>query len=410
MKIQFDELHQKTKNVFRTKFFKEYGITYDNIDLALLKSVNTVIPRNLTQDRKWAFFEMLLTTTELESDLVKRFDKFTKTGMHTMEAYRLKFGDTEGQRRYAEVGKSRGQGNTLEGQIKKYGKEEGTRKHKEMNSKRAHTLENFVRLYGEKEGQKRYQSAMDNKGGCKLENLIRLYGEEEGKIRYHNWVKACVSTEENFIKRHGKELGMKKWTEFKNKSKSTKENFIRRHGKEEGLKRYKQYCERSANTKENFIRVHGEKEGLERWEKYKNSNAGYIASEESLLVFEPLTKFALSNDVDFDDIFYGADDSFEYKIEDNEKLHSYDYTIIPLKLIFEYNGRHIHPSKTLLSEEEWNAWRSPWTKETADEARNKDLRKIKAAEKEGFTVIEIWDFEDKNQVVERCKRMIKERI
>jgi len=149
---------------------------------------------------------------------------------------------------------------------------------------------------------------------------------------------------------------------------------------------------------------------LKRWENYKNSNAGYIASEESLLVFEPLTKFALSNNIDFDDIFFGGDNSFEFKIEDNEKLHSYDYTIIPLKLIFEYNGHHIHPSKTILSEEEWKVWRSPWTKETADEARSKDLRKIKAAEQEDFTVVEIWDYEDKTEVIEKCKKLIEERI
>ncbi len=128
-----------------------------------------------------------------------------------------------------------------------------------------------------------------------------------------------------------------------------------------------------------------------------------------MLIFEPLTEFALSNNIDFNDIFYGAKNSFEYKIEDNEKLHSYDYTILPLKLIFEYNGSHVHPSAEKLGEK-WNKWRSPWLKETADEAKLKDLRKIEAAQNAGFTVVEIWDFEDISESIEKCKRLIEERI
>lgn len=408
MKIQFNDLHVKTKNVFKTEFFVENNITYDNISPELLEAMNIVLSRNITIDRKRAFFEMLLTETKLESDLVKRFDKYCETQLHTIEFYCLKFGDEEGQRKYEEAVTIRGIGNTLEGQIKKYGLEEGTRRFQSATSKKVHSLENFIKKHGEEKGQEMFEMTMAKKGQS-LEKFIRLNGEEEGKRKYENWKNTCVSTEENFIARHGEELGLQKWNEFKEKSKQTEENFIKRHGETTGKKLFKEYCTKIGNTKENFVRAHGETEGINRWEKYKQSNAGYISSKESLLIFEPLTQFALSNNVNFYDIFYGVDNSFEYKIEDNEKLHSYDYTILPLKLIFEYNGHHVHPSAEKLGEK-WNEWKSPWTKETADEVRLKDLRKIEAAQNAGFTVVVIWDFEDKLEVIERCKTIIKERI
>jgi hypothetical protein len=208
-------------------------------------------------------------------------------------------------------------------------------------------------------------------------------------------------------------LGKQKWVEFKEKSKLSKENFISRYGTELGEKKYNLFCKRSANTKENFIRVHGYEEGLTRWKKYKNSNAGYIASKESLAFFKHLTDFSLAHGIDFSDIFYGVENSCEYKIEEGTKLHSFDYTILPLKLIFEYNGSHVHPSKEKLTTEQWERWRCPWTGKSADEKFELDRLKLASAEKKGFTVIEIWDYETKEnieQMVEKCVNLIKERI
>ena len=69
------------------------------------------------------------------------------------------------------------------------------------------------------------------------------------------------------------------------------------------------------------------------------------------------------------------------KIENGNKVYSYDYTILPLKLIFEFNGNHVHPSKELLGEK-WNTWKCAWTGETADEKHSMDMEKISIAEKE----------------------------
>ena len=152
----------------------------------------------------------------------------------------------------------------------------------------------------------------------------------------------------------------------------------------------------------------GKKIGLEKWNNYKNSNSGYTASKESLVVFDTVTD-KIKDLVDYEDIFYGVENSFEYKIESGDKLYAYDYTIVSLNLIFEFNGSHVHPSKEKLSDTEWQNWRSPWTKETADEKYKADRDKIQIAENNGFTVIEVWDYEDKDLVIDMCVKLIKER-
>jgi len=381
MKILFDDLYIKTKNTFRTKFFKEHNITYDNIEPIILDGLNTIMSRNITSDRKRGLFEMLLTTTELESDLVKRFDKYCETPKSSEINFRLKLGDEAGSKKFIESAQARGQGNTLAGQIAKYGIEEGTKRHEEMNSKKIHTLENFIRKHGEEKGKEMYELTMSKKG-LTLDRMKEKYGDELGIEKFNDWKEKCISTKENFIKRHGEELGNQKWDEFRQKSKSTQENFIRRHGKTEGEK---------------------------RWNSYKENYGWTRASEQSLEIFEPITKFLLENNISFDEIFYGVENSFEYKIENNNRLYSYDYTILPLKLIFEFNGNHVHPSKEKLGDK-WNEWRNAWTGENADTRLAQDLEKISIAENKGFDVIEIWDFEDKKIVIEKCKELIKERI
>ncbi len=410
--MNYKDLHLKTKRAFTTKFFKENNITLENIGEEKLIALNTVLGKDITGEQRVAFYQILISETTLEKDLVKRFERYEKLSINksfnTEEFFRIKLGDELGIKTFLENKEKRSFGNTLKGQIKKYGKEEGTRRYNEMNSKKAHTLENFIRIHGETKGREMYKSTMTKKGAS-LENFQNKYGIEEGLKRYNEWKSKCISTEDNFIKRHGEKLGKQKWQDFKDKSKSTKENFIRRHGKVEGERKYNLYCERSANTKENFIRVHGLEEGIKRWRAYKNSNAGYKASKESLEFFEPLTKHLLTMDLELEDLWFGGNESLEYKIENGNKVYSYDYTILPLKLIFEFNGNHVHPSKELLGEK-WNTWKCAWTGETADEKHSMDMEKISIAEKEGFTVLEIWDYENKNEALEKCIKLVEERI
>lgn len=374
----FEKLHI----MFTKKKFRENNLNFQTLSSEIKEDLLKILDYGITSGERYdAIPIMLSSSTTLENNLFERYKRYCEVQQNTETFYRLKFGDEEGIEKFNSVGSSRGKGNTLEGQIAKYGLEEGTRRHTEMNSKRAHTIENFIKKYGEEKGREMFEHTMSKKG-VSLDVFKNKYGEELGLQRYNEWKEKCVSTEENFIKRHGEKLGKQKWEEFKEKSKSTKDNFIRRHGKTLGT---------------------------EKWKNYKENYGWAKASKQSLEIFEPLTEFLTSIKIDFNDIFYGVENSFEYKIESNDRLYSYDYTILPLKLIFEFNGNHVHPSKELLGDK-WSSWRNAWTGEDADTRHCQDMEKISIAENEGFTVIEIWDYENKDDVLAKCKNLVLERI
>ena len=401
----FEEL----RPLFKTKIFLENNIGF-NIDECIKTDLLLIVKTKLSPERRDCLIEMIKSRDDHDLSLLERFNLYYSINYGTLESNQLKYGLKQGKLRYEENNKARGFGNTLDGQIEKYGKEEGTKRFNLANAKKVQSLDNFIKKHGETKGEEMYNLTMAKKGQS-LDKFVSKYGKEDGKKRFDKWVNSCAATKDNFIKRHGENDGIKKWELFKKRSKSTKENFISRHGYLEGTKRYKQYCERSANTKENFIRVHGEELGIEKWNKYINNANTFRASTESLEIFNPLTKKLILEGIDFEDIFYGIEDSFEFKLMyDEEHYYSYDYTIESLKIIIEYNGSHVHPSKEKLTEQEWRQWKSPWTKEEADTKYKFDSDKIKFAEKSGYKVITIWDYENKEKALEKCLNLVKERI
>jgi len=376
---------------------------------------------------------------------------------HSLDGYIEKYGELGIEKFNQKIEKTK---NTKENFIKRHGHKEGERKYNNFKINSKHSEKKFIELYGIEEGKEKWQSFLNNiknskekfiknygidKGlekynkwceniGQNEENLIRLYGEKLGREKYQKVVNKMknintkeyfidkygeekglkkwlerTNTKENFIKRYGINEGIKKWNKHINNIKKSKENFIRVHGLEEGTKRWDTFKKSVAKTKDNFIRVHGLEEGTKRWENYKNSNAGYRASKQSLAFFEPLTKHLINKGINSEDIWFGSNDSMEFKIETKDKLYSYDYTILSKKIIIEFNGNHVHPSKELLGEK-WNDWKCAWSGESADEKHSQDMKKLKIAENEGFTVIEIWDFEDRNEALEKCLKLVEERI
>jgi len=373
----------------------------------------------------------------------------------SLEGFKKRYGIKVGEKKFNErISKTK---NTKENFIKRYGIEEGKRKYNEYKINSKHSEKKFIELYGIEEGKEKWQSFLNNiknskekfiksygvdKGlkkyykwceniGQSEENLTKLYGEKLGREKYKKAAKHLknintkeyfitkygeekgleiwstrTNTKENFIKRYGQIDGIKKWDKHLNNIRKSEVNFIRVHGLEEGTKRWNDFKKSVANTKENFIRVHGLEEGTKKWNDYKNSNAGYRASKQSLGFFEPLTKHLINNGIEMDDIWFGGDDSMEYKIETKDKLYSYDYTILSKKIIIEFNGNHVHPSKELLGEN-WSNWKCAWSGESADEKHSQDMKKIKIAENEGFTVIEIWDYEDKSEALEKCIKLVQ---
>jgi hypothetical protein len=96
--------------------------------------------------------------------------------------------------------------------IKKNHFSEGVSEEMSKKLKMSHTLEGYIKKYGEKEGIKRYQDRKKNMKQCKtLGGTIEKYGEKEGKIIFKKWQEKKKNTLDNFIRRHGKNDGMKKY-------------------------------------------------------------------------------------------------------------------------------------------------------------------------------------------------------
>ena len=91
----------------------------------------------------------------------------------------------------------------------------------------------------------------------------------------------------------------------------------------------------------------------------------------------------------------------EFYINDHGKFWKYDFTVLELKLIIEYNGVHVHPK---VSSPE--TWRHAFTKQTKQEVLLQNNIKRNAAINKGFFVIEVWSDEDITEQQDQVMRLI----
>ena len=271
---------------------------------------------------------------------------------------------------------------TLEGLCDKYGEEDGVQRWKAYISKqkKIHTLEGKIEKFGEEEGKRIYEERSkkhkENSIGCKEYWLKRGYTEEEATMKI-KLQRSKGKTLDYFIETFGSEQGKLKYLKYKSShSKKTKEN-----------------------SKGSYLfwlnRGYTEEEAKEKvLEHVGKSLVAYgKASKESLVVLTPFYKRLIKYGISEEDIYWGNNDRGEYFIRKDDNFFRYDFTIKSLSLIIEYNGIHVHPSKEYLTEEEWNNWRHPFDKRTAQEKYEYDKNKIRVAEEKGFKVIEIWSCE-----------------
>lgn len=98
----------------------------------------------------------------------------------------------------------------------------------------------------------------------------------------------------------------------------------------------------------------------------------------------------------------------EYFIYYNKNIYFYDLFIPELKIIIEYNGSHVHPSKEKLSVEEWHKWQNPFTKKNSDYCYNRDQMKKHAALENNIQCIEFWDYDDNIIEIQKLCNLINE--
>lgn len=400
---------ESLRRLFTSKQFKQNNVTYHNTNFQLKQTLLEMLHSNLDV-KKSGLLDMILYTDHklsLRERFVNYYEK--KAPSQTIDSFQLRYGMKLGEAKYKEKCNTLKNSQSIDGFKKRYGTENGEKLFNDRISKTKNTKENFIKRYGYDVGIKKYEEFKNNIKHSE-EKFISLYGEEDGKNKWNDFLKNIKNTKQNFIKKYGKEFGIKRYEEFKNNVAMTLEKCISFYGEKEGIIEYNKISNllKSLNKKDYYIEKYGEEIGVIKWENKINS--GFLkASKESLEIFEPLTKHLLNIGIEMKDIFYGINESTEFKIENGDKLYSYDYTILSKKIIIEFNGNHVHPSKELLGEN-WDSWRCVWTGETADQKHSLDMEKLMVAEKHGFTVIEIWDYEDKVEALEKCIKFVEEKI
>lgn len=181
----------------------------------------------------------------------------------------------------------------------------------------------------------------------------------------------------------------------------------------------------STFTLERCVEKYGEEKGKEKWEERQSKwqktlnerynleemlewkKKGFLstksASKEAVNLFLPFYK-------EYKDIykcFLYTEGSKEFILKDESLGHCYfyDFTIEDLKLIFEYNGEHVHPNPDW-DKEKWNSWRHCYSRKTADEIYSKYKIKIRFAEQNGYKIIQLWSSTPKKE----NKQIIRDEI
>ena len=123
--------------------------------------------------------------------------------------------------------------------------------------------------------------------------------------------------------------------------------------------------------------------------RIKNNSFGFQkASQLSLNFFKPLMDKLDAEKIEY---YVGVEGNTEFFLASGtEYFYSYDFCIPSKKLIIEFHGEHVHPNPKM-SKEKWDAWIHCWSRKSADECRQVDLKKIHLAESKGFKVIEVFE-------------------
>lgn len=240
--------------------------------------------------------------------------------------------------------------------------------------------------------------------------------------------RGCVQTEKYYVIKYGEELGKQKWQEYRkiqgktnsleykkekygmteeefkeyNKSRAvTLKNLTKKYGEEEGKRRFEIYREKQKTagiTLEYFIKTYGKEIGEEKYKKMLNKKTFNHKhySEISKKLFDSLK---------IKDALYAENEYF--LIDDNGKFFKYDYTILKRKKIIEFQGEHFHP-KSIDDKNFKSIFKNDISTE---EIFKRDQTKKILAEKNGFKVLYIWEYEYKNdeeKTIKKCLEFLNE--
>ena len=162
------------------------------------------------------------------------------------------------------------------------------------------------------------------------------------------------------------------------------------------------------------IQKYGEAEGRKRWEERQKKWISKVFNEETYIGGGKSFIGKMFND-DLNEILkdekytilQGNEEKF-IRCLDTKRAYKYDFTILELKVIIEFNGDYWHCNPKIWKDSDFNKSKS----KTAKEIWEYDRYKKELAEKKGYHLLVVWEQDyrkDPKKVLDECINFINDK-
>lgn len=264
-------------------------------------------------------------------------------------------------------------------------------------------LSYWVEKHGDIEGKKKYE---EYRQMLKDKNSFEYMHAKKGMSReeYDAYNANRATTRENMIRRHGKVEGTKRWNRYVERQRVagvTLQYFTDKYGQKEGSRIWRRLCNQKRNTLEAFIsRANGDKEeGKRRYEEYmqKRLQPGIGVSDMQLRFQSRLDEELKNRGWNTQHAGSGK----EVMLVESGINWLFDYTVVDLKAVIEFNGDYWHCNPQQYEPDFWH----PHMQQSAQSIWDKDKNKLDAATRAGYHTKVVWESdwkEDADQVIASC--------
>ena len=257
------------------------------------------------------------------------------------------------------------------------------------------------------------------KGFTKQEAVFKC--KSQRSINKEYWIYRGYTINESIEK--VKELQLKNCNKFHKKLKDNPENYKDINTNQIGYWVKKGFSEKESKLKvserqntftlDKCIEKYGFEEGIKRYNKRQSDwkkklfdngfiNTGF--SEMSIKLFEEIISNLKDIDISKENILYKENEKFICD-EATQKCCKYDFTILSLKKIIEFNGDFWHMNPKLYESSKINRVK----KVSAKQIWEYDIYKINLAKSQGFQILTIWESElneNKEELINKCLEFI----
>ena len=255
---------------------------------------------------------------------------------------------------------------------------------------------------GKSEGLRFWNDYRDKQA---LSNTQEYKGMSDEEFKEYNSKRA--STLFNFIKRYGDLAGVEKWNSYIERQAftNTLEYFVEKYGDIKGTNEWIKVNKLKSHSLDTYLLKYGD-EGFDRYISYNNSReSGVFASKISQDLFDEITR--LIDLPETINIYYSRrNKEFGVLNKTLGKYTFFDFVIPELKLCIEFNGDVFHANPDMyISDDTPN----PFIKDlTSEEIWKYDSIKNNEIINRGYNIIIVWERDYVNARTAITQTLVKE--